>query len=145
MRYTVYCDGEVFGTTEGNKAFKIDGLKPHTEYVLGVSASNGLRDSQTQTISVMTQSPLVTLPESAQNVTCEYYEDALGTEPYGLGTSRYGLGGSPVQTLAVDVSTSTAGTKVAVPIDYEPATVEKHSDGRFYSITGNKTLRFTIS
>lgn len=149
MRFTVTLNGAAKPEVTANKA-SFTGLTPYTDYTVGITPNNGLTAGTTATLKVKTKGPTITITHGlGRNVTVTVatYTDALGTETNGLGTSSLGLGGSEPQALT-PVSIAQGGTTVIVelPITWTPTgAAEKHADGMFYSITGNKTLRFQIS
>lgn len=147
MQYRVR-NGTALIATTSSKSYTVTGLSPNTAYTLSVTAYNGLRESESKSISVLTRGIRIRVPTtltvgSTANVT--YLEYPLGIVP--IGTEPKGLfGGGNKQTVPAKVVSSGSNSMLEITNSFnlmsDNMTMKQLPDGSFAAYQGYKALFF---
>lgn len=147
MQYRVR-NGTALIATTSSKSYTVTGLSPNTAYTLSVTAYNGLRESESKSISVVTRGIRIRVPTtltvgSTANVT--YLEYPLGIVP--IGTEPKGLfGGGNKQTVPAKVVSSGSNSILEITNSFnlmsDNMTMKQLPDGSFAAYQGYKALFF---
>lgn len=143
MQYRVR-NGTALIATTSSKSYTVTGLSPNTAYTLSVTAYNGLRESESRSISVLTRGIRIRVPTtltvgSTANVTLGIVP--IGTEPSGF------FGGGNRQTLpvkVVSVSNGISTLEITNKFSNFPDNqlMQKLDDGSFGAFNGVKAIYF---
>lgn len=148
MQYRVR-NGTALIATTSSKSYTVTGLSPNTAYTLSVTAYNGLRESESKSISVLTRGIRIRVPTtltvgSTANVT--YLEYPLGIVPIGTEPSGF-FGGGNRQTLpvkVVSVSNGISTLEITSKFSNFPDNqlMKQLDDGSFGAFDGVKAIYF---
>lgn len=148
MQYRVR-NGTALIATTSSKSYTVTGLSPNTAYTLSVTAYNGLRESKSKSISVLTRGIRIRVPTtltvgSTANVT--YLEYPLGIVPIGTEPSGFFGGGNrktlPVKVVSVSNGISTLEITSEFSNFPDNQLMQKLDDGSFGAFDGVKAIYF---
>lgn len=91
MQYRVR-NGTALIATTSSKSYTVTGLSPNTAYTLSVTAYNGLRESESKSISVLTRGIRIRVPTTltvGSTANATYLEYPLGIVPIGTEPSGF--------------------------------------------------------
>ena len=148
MQYRVR-NGTALIATTSSKGYTATGLTPNTAYTFNVTAYNGLRESESKSISVLTRGIRIRVPTaltvgSTANVT--YLEYPLGIVPIGTEPSGFFGGGNrktlPVKVVSVSNGISTLEITNEFSNFPDNQIMQKLDDGSFGAFDGVKAIYF---
>ena len=148
MQYRVR-NGTALIATTSSKSYTVTGLSPNTAYTLSVTAYNGLRESESKSISVLTRGIRIRVPTtltvgSTANVT--YLEYPLGIVPIGTEPSGFFGGGNrqtlPVKVVSVSNGVSTLEITNKFSNFSDNQLMRRLDDGSFGAFDGVKAIYF---
>ena len=141
MQYRVR-NGTALIATTSSKSYTVTGLSPNTAYTLSVTAYNGLRESESKSISVLTRG--IRIRGSTANVT--YLEYPLGIVPIGTEPSGFFGGGNrqtlPVKVVSVSNGVSTLEITSKFSNFSDNQLMQRLDDGSFGAFDGVKAIYF---
>lgn len=144
MQYRVR-NGTALIATTSSKSYTVTGLSPNTAYTLSVTAYNGLRESESKSISVLTRGIRIRVPTTltvGSTANATYFEYPLGIVP--IGTD---FGGGNRKTLPVKVvSVSNGISTLEITSEFsnfpDNQLMQKLDDGSFGAFDGVKAIYF---
>lgn len=148
MSYRIYNGTQLIATTS-SKSYTVTGLSPNTAYTLSVTAYNGLRESESKSIIVLTRGIRIRVPTtltvgSTANLT--YLEYPLGIVPIGTEPSGFFGGGNqqmlPVKVVSVSNGISTLEITNKFSDFPDNTQMTKLQDGSFAAFNGYKAIYF---
>lgn len=148
MQYRVR-NGTALIATTSSKNYTVTGLSPNTAYTLSVTAYNGLRESESRSISVLTRGVRIRVPTTltvGTTYTVTYLEYPLGSVPIGTEPSGF-FGGGNRQTLSVEVVSVANGISTLEILSSfdkfsDNKLMQRLDDGSFGVFDGVKAIYF---